>query len=177
MNGNEGKIGLLQQLKDLEQERISLEIEIDLDQEAYSRIQKILEETDKELDNVKFLNDLNEQSKHKKMTAQEKEIQTNILLKKVICLISKKDMIDLESAEILFKNSETYQILKSNILYKESVENVYVRYKEEQKKKLIKRLKNKSEILEAIQDRTKETVKVLAAENIDIVNENIKIAA
>lgn len=176
MNGNEGKIGLLQQLKDLEQERISLEIELDLEQESYNRIQKKLEDMNRELEHVKFLDDLNEQGKHQKLTDQEKEIQTNILLKKVIFLISKKDIIDLESAELLFKNSETYQVLKSNILYRENVENVYVRYKEEQKKRLIKRIKNKSEILEAIQDRTKETVKVLAAENIDIV-ENKKIAA
>lgn len=176
MNGNEGKIGLLQQLKDLEQERMSLEIELDIEQESYNRIQKNLEEIDKELDHVKFLDGLNEHGKHQKLTAQQKEIQTNILLKKVICFISKKDAIDLESAEILFKNSETYQVLKSNILYRENVENIYIRYKEEQKKRLIKRIKDKSEILEAIQDRTRETMKVLASENINIV-ENKKIAA
>lgn len=173
MNGNEGKIGLLQQLKDLEQERINLEIEIDLEQESYTRIQNILEELNRKSDSFKFFD---EYAKHKKLTEQEKEIQTNLLLKKVICLIAKKDAIDLESSEVLFKNSETYQILKSNILYKESVESIYTRYKEEQKKKLIKRLKNKSEILEAIQDRTRETVKVLASENIDII-ESQKIAA
>lgn len=176
MNDNEGKIGLLQQLKDLEQERISLEIELNLEQESYSLIQQKLEDMSKQLNNVKNISELNEQIKKQKLTNQEKEIKTSILLKKVIFLISKKDAIDLESTEFLFKNSETYQVLKSNILYYESTENIYIRYKEEQKKRLIKRIKYKSEILEAIQARTKETVKVLADENIDII-ENKKIAA